>query len=101
MNAGVSARRSPLVRASQSFAVTRPVAHPREQRAARARHVREVEIGVQVNGKLRTTITLPRDCPKDEAEAKALASEAVSRYLDGKAPKRVIVVPNRIINVVA
>jgi leucyl-tRNA synthetase len=61
----------------------------------------EVEIGVQVNGKLRTTITLPRDCPKDEAEAKALASEAVSRYLDGKAPKRVIVVPNRIINVVA
>ena len=61
----------------------------------------EVEIGVQVNGKLRTTITLPRDCPKDQAEAKALASEAVSRYLDGKAPKRVIVVPNRIINVVA
>ena len=61
----------------------------------------EVEIGVQVNGKLRATITLPRDCPNDEAEAKALASEAVSRYLEGKTPKRVIVVPNRIINVVA
>ena len=61
----------------------------------------EVEIGVQVNGKLRATITLPRDCPNDAAEAKALASEAVSRYLEGKTPKRVIVVPNRIINVVA
>ena len=61
----------------------------------------EVEIGVQVNGKLRATITLPRDCPTDEAEAKALASEAVSRYLEGKTPKRIIVVPNRIINVVA
>jgi leucyl-tRNA synthetase len=61
----------------------------------------EVEIGVQVNGKLRATITLPRDCPNDEAEAKALASDGVSRYLEGKAPKRVIVVPNRIINVVA
>ena len=61
----------------------------------------EVEIGVQVNGKLRATITLPRDCPNDVAEAKALASEAVSRYLEGKTPKRVIVVPNRIINVVA
>ncbi|MBT6122984.1 MAG: leucine--tRNA ligase [Candidatus Puniceispirillum sp.] len=61
----------------------------------------EVEIGVQVNGKLRATITLPRDCPNEDAEAKALASDAVSRYLEGKSPKRVIVVPNRIINVVA
>jgi len=61
----------------------------------------EIEIGVQVNGKLRDTIKLERDCPNEAAEAKALASAAVMRYLDGKAPKKVIVVQNRIINVVA
>ena len=59
-----------------------------------------VEIGVQVNGKLRATVTLQRDCPKDQAEAEALASPAIVRYLDGATPKKVIVVPNRIINVV-
>jgi leucyl-tRNA synthetase len=40
------------------------------------------------------------DCPGDEAEEKALALESLQRYLEGKPPKRVIVVPNRIINVV-
>ena len=59
-----------------------------------------VEIGIQVNGKLRGTISLPRDCPKDEAERTALASPAILRYLEGSTPKKVIVVPNRIINVV-
>ena len=61
----------------------------------------EVEIGVQVNGKLRDTIKLERDCPNDVAESLALASASVQRYLDGKSPKKVIVVQNRIINVVA
>ena len=60
-----------------------------------------LDIAVQVNGKLRGTVALPRDCPQDEAEAAALALEAVARSLDGRAPKRVIVVPNRIVNVVA
>ena len=59
-----------------------------------------VEIGVQVNGKVRTTIELPRDCAAKDAELVALESPAILRYLDGKAPKKVIVVPNRIINVV-
>jgi leucyl-tRNA synthetase len=53
-----------------------------------------------VNGKLRDTIMLPRDCEADDAEARALASPAIIRYLDGKAPRKVIVVKNRIINVV-
>jgi leucyl-tRNA synthetase len=60
-----------------------------------------VTIAVQVNGKTRGTIDLPRDCPKDEAEKAALALPAVERQLDGKAPRKVIVVPNRIVNVVA
>jgi leucyl-tRNA synthetase len=60
----------------------------------------EIEIGIQVNGKLRDTIMLPRDCEADDAETRALASPAIIRYLDGNAPRKVIVVKNRIINVV-
>ncbi|XDZ68664.1 leucine--tRNA ligase [Alphaproteobacteria bacterium LSUCC0226] len=60
----------------------------------------EIEIGIQVNGKLRDTIMLPRDCEASDAEARALASPAIIRYLDGKSPRKVIVVKNRIINVV-
>ena len=59
-----------------------------------------IEVAVQVNGKLRARIELPADCPAAEAEEKALALEGIERYLEGKLPKRVIVVPNRIINVV-
>ena len=61
----------------------------------------EIEIGVQVNGKLRDTIKLERDSPNDVAEKLALASASVQRYLNGKKPEKVIVVQNRIINVVA
>ena len=57
-------------------------------------------IAVQVNGKTRGTIELPRDADKDVAEAAALELPGVVRALDGKTPKRVIVVPNRIVNVV-
>ena len=59
-----------------------------------------IEIGVQVNGKLRDTVSLPRDADEDQARAAALASAGVIRYLDGSEPKKVIVVKNRIINVV-
>ena len=59
-----------------------------------------VEIGVQVNGKLRDTVSLPRDAAEDEARTAALASAGVIRYLEGREPKKVIVVQNRIINVV-
>jgi len=60
-----------------------------------------VTIAVQVNGKLRATIVVARDLASKEVEALALAEEGVKRILDGKAPKKVIVVPNRIVNVVA
>ena len=59
-----------------------------------------VTIAVQVNGKLRTTMELPRDAAQPAVEAAALADEAVKRALDGKPPRKVIVVPNRIVNVV-
>ena len=60
-----------------------------------------VTIAVQVNGKLRATIELPRDCAKDKAEAAALAQDSVQRALNGNQPKKVIIVPNKIVNVVA
>ena len=59
-----------------------------------------VTVAVQLNGKLRGTIALAKDAPKDVAEKAALALPELARGLDGKTPKRVIVVPNRIVNVV-
>ena len=60
-----------------------------------------ISIGVQVNGKLRGTIDIAPDCDKLVAEELALALPGVQKILDGQAPKKVIVVPNRIVNVVA
>jgi leucyl-tRNA synthetase len=60
-----------------------------------------VTLPIQVNGKRRAEITVPADMPKEEVEKIALAHEAVLRSLDGAAPKKVIVVPGRIVNVVA
>ena len=60
-----------------------------------------VTIAVQVNGKLRGTIDLPRDAAAPEVEAAALALPQVARQLDGRAPKKVVIVPNRIVSVVA
>ncbi|MBI1326602.1 MAG: leucine--tRNA ligase [Alphaproteobacteria bacterium] len=59
-----------------------------------------VTIAVQVNGKLRATITLPANTDKTEAEKAALAEENVKRALEGKDIKKVVVVPNKIVNVV-
>ena len=59
-----------------------------------------VTVAVQANGKLRGTIQLAKDAPKDVAEKAALALPEIVRALEGKIPKRVIVVPNRIVNVV-
>ncbi len=61
----------------------------------------QVTIAVQVNGKLRGTIDLPRDAAQGAVEEAALALPQVARLLDGQAPKRVVVVPNRIVSVVA
>ncbi|MCP1199295.1 leucine--tRNA ligase [Notoacmeibacter sp. MSK16QG-6] len=55
---------------------------------------------VQVNGKKRADVTVAKNAPKEEVEAAALALDAVQKMLDGGAPKKVIVVPGRIVNVV-
>ena len=56
---------------------------------------------VQINGKKRADVTVARDAANADIEAAVLALEAVQKALDGKAPKKVIVVPQRIVNVVA
>ena len=61
----------------------------------------EVTVAVQVNGKLRDTLTFPKGLDKEAAEAAALASEKIVRALDGKPPRKVIVVPDRLVNIVA
>jgi leucyl-tRNA synthetase len=59
-----------------------------------------VTLAVQVNGKLRGNIEVPKDCAKEEAEAAALAVENVRAHTDGKTIRKVVVVPNRIVNIV-
>ncbi|MBN8499836.1 MAG: leucine--tRNA ligase [Sphingomonadales bacterium] len=61
----------------------------------------EVTVAIQVLGKLRDTVTVAKGLPRDELEALALASEKVQRALDGRAVKKVIVVPDRLVNLVA
>jgi leucyl-tRNA synthetase len=60
-----------------------------------------VTIAVQVNGKRRAEITVPAGADEETVRKAALSEAGVARALDGKAPKRVIVVPGRIVNVVA
>ncbi|NIZ61861.1 leucine--tRNA ligase [Sedimentitalea sp. CY04] len=60
-----------------------------------------VTLPIQINGKRRAEISVPKDMDKAEVEKIALATEAVQKALNGNAPKKVIVVPGRIVNVVA
>ena len=59
-----------------------------------------IEIAVQVNGKLKATITIPNGCEKDEALSIAKADEAVQKAIDGKNLVKEIYVPNKIVNLV-
>ncbi len=59
-----------------------------------------ITLPIQINGKRRAEITVPRDMGREEVEKSALAVEAVQKALNGGAPKKVIVVPGRIVNVV-
>jgi leucyl-tRNA synthetase len=61
----------------------------------------QVTLAVQVNGKLRDTLSAPRGLDKAAAEALALASDKVQRQLAGASPRKVIVVPDRLVNIVA
>ena len=59
-----------------------------------------VEVAVQVNGKVRATLELPVNCPKEDAIAAAKADEKVAPHLEGKAVIKEICVPNKIVNLV-
>jgi leucyl-tRNA synthetase len=60
----------------------------------------EITLVVQVNGKVRDRIVVPADISDDAARARALESEAVVKLLAGNAPRQVIVVPGRLVNIV-
>jgi len=60
----------------------------------------KVTLPIQVNGKRRSEITVSKDLPKEEVEKLALADKTVQKALNGGAPKKLIVVPGRIVNVV-
>jgi leucyl-tRNA synthetase len=61
----------------------------------------EVTIAVQVNGKRRDEIRLPKGMAKDKIEVAVMALEGVKRALDGKSVVKFIVVPDRIVNIVS
>jgi leucyl-tRNA synthetase len=56
---------------------------------------------LQVNGKVRAKVKMAKDTTKEEAEKVALANEHVKKFTDGKDIKKIIVVPNKIVNIVA
>ncbi len=60
----------------------------------------EVTIAIQHKGKLRDTLTAPKGAPKEDLEAMALASDKVQRSIDGAEIRKIIVVPDRLVNIV-
>ncbi|TCP13671.1 leucyl-tRNA synthetase [Crenobacter luteus] len=60
----------------------------------------ELELMVQVNGKLRGSVTVPADADRGAIEAAAMANENVQKFMEGKPAKKVIVVPGRLVNIV-
>jgi leucyl-tRNA synthetase len=61
----------------------------------------ELTIMLQINGKLRGEVRVPADASKEQIEALALQSEPAMKALNGAVPKKVIVVPGRLINIVS
>ncbi len=59
-----------------------------------------IELVVQVNGKLRSKITVPASAGKDAIEATALQDETVGKFIEGKNPKKIILVPGKLVNIV-
>jgi leucyl-tRNA synthetase len=60
----------------------------------------EITLVIQVNGKVRDRVTMPFDISEEDAKAAALASPGVQKFLAGKPPRKVIVVPGKLVNVV-
>jgi leucyl-tRNA synthetase len=59
-----------------------------------------IEVVIQVKGKVRGSMSVAVDCSKEELERLALASDVAQRWLEGKPPRRVIVVPGKLVNLV-
>ena len=60
----------------------------------------EIELVLQVNGKVRGALTVSKDATREAIEQLAAAHEAVEKFSEGKAPKKIVVVPGRLVNVV-
>ncbi len=60
----------------------------------------EIEMVLQINGKVRGSVTVPADADRAAIETAAAASETVAKFAEGKAPKKIVVVPGRLVNVV-
>jgi len=60
----------------------------------------EIELVLQVNGKVRGAVTVAKDAPRDAIEQAALAHEMFAKFSEGNAPKKIIVVPGRLVNIV-
>ena len=60
----------------------------------------EVEIPVQIKGKVRAKLLVAKDATKDELEALALASEQVQQWLEGQEVKKIIAIPGKMVNIV-
>jgi leucyl-tRNA synthetase len=59
-----------------------------------------IELVIQVNGKLRGHLRVPASANREEIEAMALADPTVQKFLNGQTPKKIIVVPGRLVNIV-
>ena len=59
-----------------------------------------INIAVQINGKVRSTVQVSKDVTKEQMEAAAQADEKVQKWLEGKTIRRIIVVPGRLVNIV-
>ena len=59
-----------------------------------------IEIPVQVNGKLRDKVVVPAEASEEEIKSAALATDGAQKYMDGKPPRKIIVVPKKLVNIV-
>ena len=59
-----------------------------------------ITLVIQVNGKVRDRVVVPAGISDEEAAERAVLSQQVQRYLDGRAPEKVILVPGRLVNIV-
>ena len=76
------------------------VDHPWPTADAEAARENEVELAVQVNGKVRGRVVVPAGCPEDEVKKRALAEPRVAEQIAGKTVHKVLVVQNRLVSVV-